>query len=1100
MTVRLKDEAALKAASSTKLATARTINGTSFDGSANITTSNWGTARTITIGNSGKSVNGSGNVSWSLSEIGAAAASHTHNYAGSSSAGGAANSANKVEIPDTRSVNDTPAQLGASRGISANFKQSATVGLSDGTYSAVMNIVPWSDVSSWSGGKITQMAFSDSGSIYVRKGNGSGWDSWRTIAYTNSSITGNAATATKLQTARTINGTSFDGTGNITTANWGTARTLTVGNTGKSVNGSGNVSWSLSEIGAAPINNAAQHWNAVVKCATWSRIMQFSGATTVGHSAIVTIRGTRGNVVFNFTVMLNSSHSQKGNLVQLNNTSYSNMQLRTIVDSNGNGYLEVYDNANSATNATTQTLNISVLNLTGGTLTKYTAFTDGTTIPTNYVQGSAITTVSGANYTGNAKTATTLQTARTINGTSFNGSANITTANWGTARNIYIADSAGSNTGAAVSVNGAGNATLKLPATIAASLSGNATTATTLQTARTINGTSFNGSANITTANWGTARTLTIGNSGKSVNGSGNVSWSLSEIGAAAASHTHSSLTGTAGSNIAPSTGTGVMRYDYNVSSANAGTLPVSNNANGVLTMNTHSGNYFSQLGFSSNGNLYYRNFANVALNTTTAWKQIAFTSSSITGNAATATALQTARTINGTSFNGSANITTANWGTARTITIGNSAKSVNGSGNVSWTLAEIGAAAASHTHSYLPLSGGTMTGAINSSSLSGSDKNMIKADAYQVYLGSTTAETRLQGSLIHLLGHTLTNNRIYTTEMRTYLSANQWTLNKDVTEGAYTNIYIGPSDTGEARVCAWGSTDGGYRPIRAARYNTSSGSYLETNLSLSGNTVLLNGTNGVLQANAGYLVVRANASQPIYLQGSEVRAVKVNQTAQYVTFRAGNIYSGNVYMNGANSIRNDVRELYFAGTSESYPNYLGSMGISADSAGGRWYSASIYNRKYTASANMHITSNGTVGYTSSARRYKLDIKDVDADKPELILNLEPKTWFDKTATEQYANYLTLKAKGRSLDLEFEDIPYMDRQNGLIAEDVEEAGLGQFVNYGDPDEDGVREVMGIQYDRLWTLLIPVVRDLKKTVEAQQSEINKLKALLKEQVA
>ena len=65
---------------STKLATARTINGTSFDGSANITTANWGTARTITIGSTGKSVNGSGNVSWSLSEIGAAAASHSHNY------------------------------------------------------------------------------------------------------------------------------------------------------------------------------------------------------------------------------------------------------------------------------------------------------------------------------------------------------------------------------------------------------------------------------------------------------------------------------------------------------------------------------------------------------------------------------------------------------------------------------------------------------------------------------------------------------------------------------------------------------------------------------------------------------------------------------------------------------------------------------------------------------------------------------------------------------------------------------------------------------------------------------------------------------------
>lgn len=64
------------------------------------------------------------------------------------------------------------------------------------------------------------------------------------------------------------------------------------------------------------------------------------------------------------------------------------------------------------------------------------------------------------------------------------------------------------------------------------SISGNAGTATTLQTTRTINGTNFNGSANITTTTWGTARNLTIGNTAKSVNGSANVSWSLSELGA----------------------------------------------------------------------------------------------------------------------------------------------------------------------------------------------------------------------------------------------------------------------------------------------------------------------------------------------------------------------------------------------------------------------------------------------------------------------------------------------------------------------------------------------------------------------------------------
>ena len=46
---------------------------------------------------------------------------------------------------------------------------------------------------------------------------------------------------------------------------------------------------------------------------------------------------------------------------------------------------------------------------------------------------------------------------------------------------------------------------------------------------------------------------------------------------------------------------------------------------------------------------------------------------------------------------------------TARTITIGSTSKSFDGSTAVSWTLAEIGAAASSHTHLYLPLAGGTM-------------------------------------------------------------------------------------------------------------------------------------------------------------------------------------------------------------------------------------------------------------------------------------------------------------------------------------------------------------------------------------------------------
>lgn len=50
---------------------------------------------------------------------------------------------------------------------------------------------------------------------------------------------------------------------------------------------------------------------------------------------------------------------------------------------------------------------------------------------------------------------------------------------------------------------------------------------------------------------------------------------------------------------------------------------------------------------------------------------------------------------------------------TARTISINGVAKSFNGTGNISWTLGEIGASPSNHTHNYLPLSGGTISGNI---------------------------------------------------------------------------------------------------------------------------------------------------------------------------------------------------------------------------------------------------------------------------------------------------------------------------------------------------------------------------------------------------
>lgn len=65
------------------------------------------------------------------------------------------------------------------------------------------------------GGSESQLLFDHyNGELYYRNYK-TAWSAWKTIAFTDSDITGNAETATKLATARTIWGQSFDGTGNV---------------------------------------------------------------------------------------------------------------------------------------------------------------------------------------------------------------------------------------------------------------------------------------------------------------------------------------------------------------------------------------------------------------------------------------------------------------------------------------------------------------------------------------------------------------------------------------------------------------------------------------------------------------------------------------------------------------------------------------------------------------------------------------------------------------------------------------------------------------------------------------------------------------------
>ena len=105
--------------------------------------------------------------------------------------------------------------------------------------------------------------------------------------------------------------------------------------------------------------------------------------------------------------------------------------------------------------------------------------------------------VVAASATGNAGTATTLQTARTIAGVSFDGSANISLNTSNVTEDsgyLYYTDARG-NSAIDTRVNKAFVDALNV---IAASATGNSGSATVLANARTIAGVSFDGSANIT--------------------------------------------------------------------------------------------------------------------------------------------------------------------------------------------------------------------------------------------------------------------------------------------------------------------------------------------------------------------------------------------------------------------------------------------------------------------------------------------------------------------------------------------------------------------------------------------------------------------------
>lgn len=578
------------AATATKLATARSINGTNFDGSGNITTATWGTARNITIGSTKKSVNGGADVSWSLSEIGAAAASHSHSYlplSGGTMTGTTNYTNNKLSIkfrPDTENyctgimyqTNGNEALVFANKNAVTSFI------FKNGLDPNTMASDTW--------GKIVPSVQIKNQSLYVNS-----------LIPNNTAPSYNFYVEGTAKITGTITGNLSGNASSASSVPWtgvtGRPSSLPASDVYAWAKASTKPSYTKAEVGLGNVDNTADSAKSV-KYATSA-----GNANSSNYLKIVAsneIRFVKPSSALSLYIGYAWSDGTKSKMINEYKFYGGDGNLTQVTASQFNGSLS--GNASSATALTTSAGSATQPVYFSGGKPVACSYTLGKSVPSNAVftdtntwrgiqnnltsdstsdslsaaQGKALKAlvdgkaasshshnkVSGA-YTGNGG-----QQKPNYFGTNQVGFLMMNTAvnNNTHYKDWIIMDCySGTDVGGAVafgvnrqslgayimrseSGRGSWSESAELLHTAnysnyaatkghthnyagSSSAGGNANAAVRLATARSINGTNFDGSGNITTANWGTARTITVGNTGKSVNGSGNVSWSLGEIG-----------------------------------------------------------------------------------------------------------------------------------------------------------------------------------------------------------------------------------------------------------------------------------------------------------------------------------------------------------------------------------------------------------------------------------------------------------------------------------------------------------------------------------------------------------------------------------------
>lgn len=137
-------------------------------------------------------------------------------------------------------------------------------------------------------------------------------------------------------------------------------------------------------------------------------------------------------------------------------------------------------------------------------------------------------------------------------------------------------------------------------------------------------------------------------------------------------------------------------------------------------------------------------------------------------------------------------------------------------------------------------------------------------------------------------------------------------------------------------------------------------------------------------------------------------------------------------------------------------------------------YNFSTWMRTSSHAANVYVAGDGAIVRASSASKYKTNIeRSFDIGMGERILEVPTAHWFDKA-----------EVRKKTLDPQ---APDPRRYFGMIADDLDDAGLTELVEYNDKGE-----VEGLMYDRIALTIIPIVRNYRDRITKLESEIKQLK--------